>query len=105
MNHCPLCLKEAPILSANQFGIDVQCVDCPECGSLVLTEGAVAFLNTHAADDPRRQEYCVALHLVQRPGDDPIDDTTLKLWNDWLQVSGPERLATLVSSSSHRRGS
>jgi hypothetical protein len=102
MDHCPLCLKDASALYADRSGTPVQCVDCPECGSIVFTEGAVAFLNTHSVDDPRRHEYSVALHLVQRPGDHPIDDTTLKLWSDWLQVSGPEKLARLVSPGPRR---
>jgi hypothetical protein len=98
MDHCPLCLKEASSSQAVQLGTAVQCVDCPACGSLVFTAGAVAFLNAHSEDDPRRREYSVALQLVQRASDHPIDDTTLKLWSDWLQVSGPEKLERLVAS-------
>jgi hypothetical protein len=102
MEHCPLCLKEAEAMRTDRSGTKVQCVDCPECGSLIFTEGAVAFLSTHSAEDPRRHEYSVALQLVQRAADRPIDDTTLKLWSDWLQVSGPEKLARLVTPRPRR---
>jgi hypothetical protein len=94
MDRCPVCLNEASC-DTQLEGDLVQSVSCPACGSLVLTLGAMAFLNKHTVDDPRREEYSTVLRLVQRPGDRPIDDTTLKMWSDWLHVSGPEAVAQL----------
>jgi hypothetical protein len=96
MDHCPLCLSEASC-NTLQLGSLVHSVNCPACGSLILTLGAVAFLNKHSADDPRREEYSTVLRLVHRSDDGPIDDTMLKMWRDWLQVSGPENVAEFLS--------
>jgi hypothetical protein len=99
MDHCPVCLNEA---SCNPFqqGELMHSVECPACGSLVLTMGAIAFLSKHTVDDPRREEYSTVLRLVQRPDDRPIDDATLKMWSDWLHVSGPEAVAQRRSPQS-----
>jgi hypothetical protein len=94
MDHCPVCLSEAEC-DEWQESDALQTVSCPACGSLILTRGAVAFLNRHTADDPRRGEYSTVLRLIERSGDDPIDDVTLRMWSDWVQVSGPEEVAQL----------
>ncbi|HWX24816.1 MAG TPA: hypothetical protein VN083_07225 [Vicinamibacteria bacterium] len=96
MDHCPVCLNEASCDTMQQSEL-VHSVSCPACGSLVLTLGAMAFLSQHTVDDPRRGEYSTVLRLVQRSDDRPIDDTTLKMWSDWLHVSGPEAIAQVLT--------